>query len=323
MAKIAPKPDNEAQRLDALRLLGLLDTPAEERFDRFTRLARRVFQAPVAAISLIDEDRQWFKSKLGLAVEATPRELSFCAHTILEEQGLIVPDTLEDVRFSANPLTIGEPNIRFYAGYPISLNNQLAVGTLCIMDTQPRPFTEVDLQLLVDLARMVEDEMALHNMATVDELTGLSNRRGFLNIGEHAIAMCRRMHRPATLMFFDLDGFKAVNDSHGHAEGDRVLQEIGRILLREFRHSDVIARLGGDEFCVLLTGTPAADVNRPLANLQRAVDFENTKNDYHIGYSVGTVSFEEGAHTTIHELLAEADSRMYERKRAKSGGERS
>ncbi|XOV86682.1 MAG: GGDEF domain-containing protein [Pseudomonadota bacterium] len=319
----APKPPNEAQRLDALRLLGLLDTPPEERFDRFTRLARRVFQVPIAAISLVDEHRQWFKSKLGLDTAETPRDSSFCAHAILEDQGLIIPDVAADERFVDNPLVRGEPNVRFYAGFPIRLHNGLLVGTLCLMDSVPRTFTENDLQLLVDLARMVDDELALHNLATVDELTGLSNRRGFLNIGEHAIAMCRRMHRPATLMFFDLDGFKAVNDSHGHAEGDRVLQEIGQILLREFRHSDVIARLGGDEFCVLLTGTPATDVNRPLANLQRAVDEENANNEYHIGYSVGTVSFEEGAHTTIHELLAEADRRMYERKRAKTGGSRS
>jgi len=165
---------------------------------------------------------------------------------------------------------------------------------------------------------MVEDEFIVQNLATVDDLTGLSNRRGFKAIASHAIAMCRRQSKAATLMFFDLDGFKKVNDVFGHAEGDKVLIDIGQILLQEFRNSDVIARLGGDEFCILLTGTTAAQVEKPLHHLNAGIKDRNERSPYVVGYSVGTVAFDPNKHASIDELLEEADKLMYEQKKDKS-----
>lgn len=307
-------PANETKRLEALWSLGILDTPPEERFDRFTRLAKRLFDVPVAFISLIDSDRQWFKSSEGLPVQESPRAISFCQHAILQDQTLVIADASTDERFRDSPL-VRESGVRFYAGHPISFGNGLMLGTICVVDYKPRSFGERDQALLADLASMVAEEFLLHNVATIDELTGLTNRRGFLSIGLHAVALCRRLDRPATLMFFDLDGFKAVNDEYGHAEGDRVLRAIGELLLEAFRDSDVVARLGGDEFCVLLTGTNAENVHRPLENLRAAVTEEQSAQPYNVDYSVGTVTFDAERHAGIADLLEEADRLMYENKR--------
>jgi len=313
--KIAAKPENEAQRLEILKTLGLLETPPEERFDRFTRFAQRLFDVPIAFISLIGEDIQWFKSMTGIELERNPRELSICSHTMLEDQFLIVEDAIADDRFRHNPAVTNPPYVRFYAGIKLNARDDICVGTLCIVDTKPRSVTGDDIEILVDLARMVEQEFRTQSMATTDELTGLSNRRGFRSIAQHAIALCRRHSKPATLMFFDLDGFKEINDNFGHAEGDKVLRDIGQLMIREFRNSDVVARLGGDEFCVLLTGTNAEGVDKPLENLEKALYEENMNLPYNVGYSVGTVAFEQDRHKQIEDLLLEADASMYRHKK--------
>lgn len=132
-----PFPDNEAERLRALKALEILDTPAEERFDRLTRLAQHIMGVPVTLVSLIDAERQWFKSCQGLNVSETPRDISFCGHAILEPEVLVVANALEDPRFADNPLVQDAPNIRFYAGVPLMLSSGLRVGTLCAIDRQP------------------------------------------------------------------------------------------------------------------------------------------------------------------------------------------
>lgn len=159
----APRiPENEHERLAALYELGILDTPAEERFDRLTRLATRLFDVPMALISIIDKDRQWFKSCTGLCdVSETPRSISFCGHAILSADAMVVPDALKDKRFADNPLVTGEPYIRFYAGQPLTARNGTRLGVLCLNDRRPRDFTEQDRQLLRDLAAMVEDQLYL------------------------------------------------------------------------------------------------------------------------------------------------------------------
>ena len=155
----APHPANEAQRLAALRGLALLDTPAEERFDRITRLAARLFDVPIALISLVDQDRQWFKSRRGDVGQQTTREASFCAHAILDAQALVVHDALCDDRFADNPLVRSDPRVRFYAGQPLAAPDGSLVGTICLIDHQPRHFGEAELKVLVDLAALAEREL--------------------------------------------------------------------------------------------------------------------------------------------------------------------
>ena len=161
----APLPDDEGRRLNALHALKILDTDADERFDRITRVASALFDVPIAVVSLVDEKRQWFKSCFGLDAKETPRDMAFCAFAILSKGALVVPDTLVDDRFAENPLVTGEPRIRFYAGYPLAMSNGHQIGTMCIIDTRPRDLNGEQLSLLRDMASLVIDEITRHETA--------------------------------------------------------------------------------------------------------------------------------------------------------------
>lgn len=156
---LPPLPDNEDERLRALRALDILDTPPEERFDRITRLASNVLGTPIALISLVDASRQWFKSKVGMSCDQTGRDVSFCAHAILGDGAFVIEDAEQDPRFSGNPLVTGEPFVRFYAGQPLRDRDGHKLGTLCILDSQPRGLTPTDEAVLRDLASMAEAEL--------------------------------------------------------------------------------------------------------------------------------------------------------------------
>ena len=156
----APLPPDEAQRLQTLRSLRVLDTPAEERFDRYTRIAAGLFEVPIALVSLVDEDRQWFKSRHGIDIAQSPRDQAICAHAILDRSVMQVPDTLADDRFADNPLVTGAPRVRFYAGAPLAAPDGRLVGTLCLIDRRARQLDAQQLGLLRDLADLVEAELA-------------------------------------------------------------------------------------------------------------------------------------------------------------------
>ena len=148
----APLPEDEHRRLTELQRRRLLDTPPEERLDRITRMAAAAFAVPIALITLIDAERQWFKSSCGLDIRESEREESFCAHAIVDRDILVVPDALLDDRFAENPLVSGPPGIRFYAGHPLILTGGTCIGTLCIIDRRPRDLDLQHLALLKDFA---------------------------------------------------------------------------------------------------------------------------------------------------------------------------
>lgn len=310
-------PVDEATRIGTLRALDILDTAPEERFDRLTRLAKRLFGVPIALVSLVDTNRQWFKSCDGLSATETPREISFCGHAILSDDILVIPDALLDERFCDNPLVVDDPHIRFYAGCPLRAPNGSRLGTLCLIDREPRMFDADELQPLRDLAHMAEQELAAVQLATTDELTQLSNRRGFIRLAEQALSLCRRVGKPASLLFLDLDRFKQVNDRYGHAEGDYALRSFARLLTTTFRDSDVVGRLGGDEFVVLLTNASAQACSEALARLQHAAGAHNRASErgYELEFSAGQLLYEAARHASIDSLLQEADALMYECKR--------
>lgn len=310
-------PKDEIQRLASLRALNILDTIPEERYDRLTRLAKRLFGVPIALVSMIDAERQWFKSSVGLDTKEGSRETSFCGHAILGDDVFEVQDALLDERFHDNPLVTDTPNIRFYAGYPLKVPNGSKIGTLCLIDSRPRQFEEEDKLLLRDLARMVESEIAAVQLSTMDELTQLSNRRGFEALAQHALYLCKRLDKPATLLFFDLNDFKDINDKLGHASGDLVLQNFGSMLSHAFRNSDVIARFGGDEFVVLLTNTQLDVAKKVLARLDSMIDDHNLldNNGHIISYSIGIIEYEAAKHANINDLINAADKLMYDQKK--------
>jgi diguanylate cyclase (GGDEF)-like protein len=318
-----PRPPDEDRRLNALRALNILDTPSEERFDRVTRLARRLFDVPMAMISLVDSRRLWIKSTQGIPREEADRDLSFCAHAILDDAPMVVEDTHADDRFLDNPYVTEKPRIRFYAGCPVHAGDGSRVGVLCILDRKPRRLAPADLDLLLDLASSVESELQALELATVDELTGLSNRRGFESIARHTLALSRRVDRPVTLLFLDVDDLKTVNDEDGHLEGDRLIVEVSRLLLETFRDSDVVARIGGDEFCVLLSGVRKQDVERPLGHLRDALAERNMRRGTRrsLTLSLGTATYDPDRHGSITDLINEADRLMYRDKRRSASGD--
>ncbi|MCW8107223.1 GAF domain-containing protein [Alteromonas ponticola] len=153
-----PELKNEVERLQSLYELSILDTPPEERFDKITRFAQEYFRCKICLISLVAEDRQWFKSRQGLNVCETPRDISFCTYAIAEEEYLIIPDAHEDFRFAKNPLVTGDPFIRAYAGIIVHSPDGHELGTLCIIHDKPREFSPKDIEMLKNFGEMVEQE---------------------------------------------------------------------------------------------------------------------------------------------------------------------
>ena len=314
--KTPETPANEKERLKTLRSTDILDTDPEERFDRLTRMAQRVFGVSIALVSLVDENRQWFKSKAGLDACETGRDISFCGHAILGNDIFIIEDALEDERFADNPLVTGEPKIRFYAGAPLRYLDGNKLGTLCIIDQKPRIMDEDDCTMLRDLAEMAEGELSAIQLATIDDLTKISNRRGFISLAQNSISLCARQETPVSMVFLDLDKFKPINDQFGHAEGDHALIAFADLMRKSFRDSDVFARIGGDEFVVLLTNTQQDRAAEIVARFRDQVDAYNTqaKRGYDLCFSDGIVSMLPDQDSLVDDLLREADVLMYEKK---------
>ena len=314
---IAPSlPIDETQRLISLHSLHLLDTPEEDRYDRITRMAKRLFDVDICLVSLVDTNRQWFKSKVGVTACETGRDISFCGHAILHDEIFVISDAAADGRFADNPLVTGPMQIRFYAGYPIKGPNGHRIGTLCIVDSKPRQLSSDEIRTLRDLGAMVEDEIRITSEAVVDELTQVANRRGFHMFANNTLSVCRRTGTPAELAFFDLDGFKAINDTYGHAAGDDLLKHFAGLLVKCFRDADAIGRLGGDEFVVLLVGSDGnSDV--ALNRLHAMAADSECEIRQQLAWSVGIIRFDPERHSTIDSLLVEADSDMYDNKVSK------
>jgi len=456
-------------RLAALRATGLLDTAPEAGFDRLTRLATRFLGVPTSLVSLVDVDRQFFKSLLGLREpwatrRMTPMEYSFCAHAVEASAPFIVTDARADVRVSTSP-AIEELGVVAYAGMPLLVHGQ-AIGAMCAIDSRPRTWSDGDLAVLEDLAAIAATEIVLrlavqrldetnqlvrsvldtmeesvivsdldgntvlfnrtseqilqrasaapgqrspiidHGMFEADgatplpversplaralagerlrelevrirppgggdpddhwhsvnasplrrpdgsirgavvvgrditqlkhaqqrleeisirdELTGLYNRRGFLEHARHHVALATRTRRPLALIYVDLDGLKAINDGLGHAMGDRAIREIAGVLAATFRSTDIVARLGGDELAVLVPERERdSDEPEVRARLAAALDAVNAAPDrpYRLAASVGVITYRPAdGPRSVEDLLAEADLLMYEQKKRRRAG---
>jgi diguanylate cyclase (GGDEF)-like protein len=313
----AARPDDEDRRLASLYALGLVDTDPEEDFDRVTRLAQRLFDTPMALVTLVDDQRQWFKSKIGIDDAETSRVESFCAHAVADDKPLVVPDARDDERFHDNPFVVDAPEVRFYAGVPVHSPDGATLGTLCVIDSAPRDLAEGELAPLSDLARLLEQTISARYEANVDPLTGLWNRRGLDAAARHLLALADRDRRAACLVFADLDGLKPINDELGHEAGDDAIRAAAEALRATFRASDVCARVGGDELAVLSLGT-ADELRQALERLGDELRARNRSGDlpFHLSLSCGSVERPpEGP--DLDGLLAEADARMYEHKRAR------
>lgn len=266
-----------ARRRRAIAEYAILDTMPEAHFDDIARLAARVIGTQTAAISFIDDDRQWFKARWGLEPAETPLSVSFCVHAIAAEALFVVTDAREDPRFADNPLVTGAPFIRFYAGMRILSADGTPIASLCVIDPAPRPqglgpTDEVTLrtlaaqvEALLELRRLLREREAqvaaqsklsdqLRHVAQHDDLTGLPRRELFHTQLAKTMRAAREAGTRAALLFVDVDHFKQINDSLGHDAGDALLCGYAKRLRKILRKSDTAARLGGDEFGVILGG---------------------------------------------------------------------
>jgi diguanylate cyclase (GGDEF)-like protein len=313
----APVAANEAERLASLRSYEILDTECESSFDEIVALAAKLTGTSTAVVSLVDEDRQWFKAHFGMAARQTPREHAFCAHAILGTELFEVNDASLDARFATNPLVTAGPEIRYYAGVPLVNREGHALGTLCVIDRAPRQMTADQRQALTTLAHTVMTTLDLHRAmrraradAMTDALTGLPNRPALLDAIDRAIALQRRHGETFALLYLDLDGFKSINDGNGHAVGDQMLREIANTLRAMTRGEDMPARIGGDEFAMLLVKCHDADISAVAERLRAAIARAMRAAQHDVTVSIGAAAFAE-APADAGAALAITDRLMY------------
>lgn len=320
-----PIPDNETARLQAVRSYDILDSEPEVDFDALTRVAAHTFQTPVAVVGLMDSDRLWFKSRLGLDAPQLDRQIAFCAFAVMQPgKVLVVEDLQQDDRFKNNPLVTSPPYVRFYAGAPLVDPNGFALGTIAVVDTQPRRLDEKEQVVLQDLSVLVmtalenrRRSLLLTKLALTDHLTGVANRAQFDRAMESEMAHARRTAEQFSVLCLDLDGFKDINDRFGHPAGDEVLCEVARRLQQQLRGEDTVSRIGGDEFGMIIReGSPVS----AQALTQRITQAMSTPirlpsgDMVGIGISIGMATYND-AIDSQYSLLAQADSDLYRAKR--------
>lgn len=329
---------DEERRLEALYATNLLDTPAEGRFDRITRIARRVTSTPIALITLIDRDRQWFKSQLGIVGKSEdPREISFCSRTIEDDDLFVVENASQDPDWADNPLVTGPPHIRFYLGKALNYEGQ-RIGALCVIDTEARALTPELAQDMRDLATWVESEFdsdrlgeaqlelmsevdRLREMALVDSLTRTWNRAGLTEVFTREASIAERGQESLGVIMADIDHFKSVNDTYGHDVGDIVLKRVADRIRLSVRPYDSIGRMGGEEFIVVLPKSHGPTVALVAERIRQAVSsapIEIPNNDpLPVTLSLGTASarFRPGFTPTLELLSKSADEALYKAKK--------
>lgn len=335
-------PPHEVGRIKQIRDVGLLTAGAQEAFDNIAVLAREIASMPMAAISLIDEDRQWFLACHGLPESYGMPPIDFCAETIISPELLEIEDAHIDARFKGSPLVVGPQQVRFYAGIPLVSPCGKSLGTLCILDVVPRRLSEPQRRALKTLGQSVVSEIETRrsmlelkqeigrrrvaeaqilHMAMRDPLTGLLNRAALTERLDQQLIQARRAGEQLALLFVDLDEFKPINDNLGHDCGDAALIEVAHRLSHGLRASDTVARIGGDEFVVLLPDV--GDAQSALRIGQKLVTALQAPTlirgfDVHLAASVGIAMFP--AHgDSSHELTHHADLAMYDAKQAGGG----
>lgn len=334
-----PLSPDEPIRLKSLRQLNIVETPLEERFERLTRLTQRLLCVPIAAISFIETDRQWFKSIQGCTLTETSRDISFCGHAILQDDVFMIEDARRDERFRENPLVTGEQNIVFYAGAPIHAEDGSHIGVLCVKDHQPRKFGEGELDSLRDMAQLVESELrsassravqasliehysAESRKARIDALTRVWNRMGIEEIATESLRRTAIGQGATAFVVLDLDGFKLVNDTYGHAAGDEALRIVAKRAIAMIRSTDSIGRLGGDEFLAIVTPCESVCFAEGLArHMHAAIISEPLRLDtvgamIEIGASLGVRIIPNGTQAELGDVLHSADRAMYQSKGA-------
>ncbi len=311
-----PVPADEEERLRTLERVLLLDRPADEHLDRITELAAAILDKPIALISLVDQERQWFLSRQGLDATETPREMAFCAHAIADCKPLVVPDASLDPRFNSNPLVLEDPSIRFYAGMPLLAANGQPLGTICVIDRQPGSFSDRQLHLLQLLAAQVTREVAMREMSSRCALTGLFHRAPFLFLAGKEFERARRTGTSLALVSVAAPHLQTAAELSGQEAVERLLIELGDNLRASTTPADLLGRVGSDQFSLLLVEADAERACQVCNALQarQAVSADSNAPQRPLRFAITSLQPDD---TSFVELLIRAENSLF---LARSGG---
>lgn len=331
---LAPNlPDNFSHHTPVIFSEDPFGGPLREKFDRIMKLARNLFEVPIAAVSFLDKEFKLFKSFLGQDIIETTCEESFCQYVLDIDDVFCVPEASKDSRFKQNQYVVGDPFVKFYAGYSITLNH-LKVGTFYIVDNKPRHFNPEQLSWIKDMAALLETEIQKYHMTTdkgkltsdldkarlasmVDPLTGLWNRQGMFNILKYRMEEYLSKGSPFAIAVLDLDDFKQINDTYGHETGDNTLKAISEALMKNCRETDAISRWGGEEFLLLINESNPKYVQEIVNRVQLSIETIDAIPDMTRPprATIGVTTIKPGSKPTIENLINLADQALYKGKR--------
>lgn len=315
---------DETGRLEAVASSGLDRAGADPTLDRVTRLVQVICGTPVALFAVVGADHLRFASRQGTPLEGCSRDAAICPIVVQQASLLVIPDTHEHPVAAHLDCVTGDMNVRAYLGVPVMNPDGYVLGTLCAIDHEPRPFTAEQIEGLERLAEVVASELErrgvqaqLDRLSMTDVLTGLPNRAQLRDRLRQATQRVALSGERVALVLLDLDHFKVVNDSLGHAAGDELLREVGQRLNDGVSSSDLVARLGGDEFALMLTDVrEIADTDRILTRIQTAVaqPFQIGGQELFVSFSAGVSLYPDDG-VDAEDMLARADTAMYRAKR--------
>ena len=307
-------------------------TPLEERFERVTRLARKLLNVSVVAITVLDEEKQWFKSVAGWNVTELPLKLSLCKEALGSGEVCIVEDLTNDHRFWDHPLVVRKPKFRFYASYPLQTADEGSSGSFCILDTMPRTMSGDELQAFIDFGEIAQTELltdqrnatvtelisklgVARRAAMLDELTKVWNRQGADHLLRSLLAESKENGKEIAICMLDVDRFKHINDSFGHPVGDDVLRKLASNLVRCLRPSDIVCRMGGDEFMLILPEIDPTEAEHVVSRVHSATSgspIRTRKGIVTPTLSIGYATTAGDGPPTARELIERADQALLE-----------
>lgn len=321
-------------RLAGLHKMQIFYTPLEERFERLTRIGQRALGVKVVAISLVTDEKQWFKSVLGWRISELPISDSLCQTVLDTGEPLVVCDTLKDARFATASLVKKGPKFRFYAGYPIKDTDGKIIGTYCAFDVKTRKASDDLMSTICDLGQLAERELITADLwdaqnqlvaklgearrqALLDTLTRVWNRRGGMELLDMMIERSHKSYEQFAVCMVDVDFFKNVNDDHGHSTGDQVLKKIAAALVSAVRPDDIVVRYGGDEFMLVLRdcNEQMAEVvgERIRSNLQ-STEIRTRKGAVKVTLSIGVAVNDPAENEKAKQIIMRADQALYHTK---------
>lgn len=330
-------PENEERRLAEVYNLNILDSPREVYFENITRILQNIFDVDIVAISIIDSDRQWFKAIRGANLKETPRELSLCAHAILDKNLFIINDTLQDERFHDHPLVTGDPKIRFYAGCPLFTKNGLGIGSLCLINKAPREIDAMQQSILSDFGRFVEDLLndsvlksnnkAINKQLEVikkdftDEQNMLLSRESFINYFNHLRHINSNNYHNNTLSKYsnfylaivEITNIQSVNNIKDSKFKNIVLETIIDQIIKNLSGSDIIANYDKDKYLLVIDNVGPNRLNKTFNNIVsdvRNIDLNQYGFDYKFEVSIGWSYFQQNRQQPITKMMQMASKQL-------------